>query len=391
MSPKPPPQSHGRQALAACALLAVAMGFGRFAYTAVYPLMVRDGIVTVETGSIAASANYAGYLAGALAMGWARRSDAAFLCRVGAVATLLCLAVLVPISSPLLLHVARFLAGVASALVLIGASVWLLQVVGYAGGAPLLYGGVGIGIVLSAEMVALGTAYDLHSAEVWLALSILATVLTVAAWPWIKTPPDGAAGFAASEPAVAGPSRGDLRAGTLIVAYGLAGFGYIVTATYLPLIVRSAFAALDPVHLWAAFGLAAAPSAFLWFAACDRLGARRALALNLLCQGIGVVLPVLTHQPWALLLSALLVGGSFLGTVTIAMLAARRAADTVRFNMIAMMTAGYGVGQILGPAVSGVLYRHTQSFDGPLIIAAGALAVGALACVLQRAAGPQTN
>jgi hypothetical protein len=43
-----------------------------------------------------------------------------------------------------------------------------------------------------------------------------------------------------------------------------------------------------------------------------------------------------------------LVGGTFVGTVTIAVPAARHAAHLVRFNLVAAMTAAYGVGQIAG-------------------------------------------
>uniref|UniRef100_UPI0035C8243E YbfB/YjiJ family MFS transporter n=1 Tax=Klebsiella pneumoniae TaxID=573 RepID=UPI0035C8243E len=48
-----------------------------------------------------------------------------------------------------------------------------------------------------------------------------------------------------------------IRAGV----YGLAGFGYIITATYLPLFLSGSLQSVDPVHLWALFGLAAAPAA----------------------------------------------------------------------------------------------------------------------------------
>jgi len=57
-------------ATAAMAALAVAMGIGRFAFTPVLPMMLSDGSVTLAAGSWLATANYAGYLVGALlAMG----------------------------------------------------------------------------------------------------------------------------------------------------------------------------------------------------------------------------------------------------------------------------------------------------------------------------------
>ena len=54
--------------VAAAIILVVGMGFGRFAFTGLYPLMVNEHILTIAGGSWAASANYAGYLVGALAL-----------------------------------------------------------------------------------------------------------------------------------------------------------------------------------------------------------------------------------------------------------------------------------------------------------------------------------
>jgi MFS family permease len=86
-------------------------------------------------------------------------------------------------------------------------------------------------------------------------------------------------------------------------------------------------------------------------------------------------------MPVAYLISALLVGGTFMGTVTIAMPAARRAAHQVRFNMLAIMTAAYGVGQVAGPLVASWLFGLTSSFDASLLDAGGVLSVAALLCI----------
>lgn len=54
------------ETLAGALILAVGMGFGRFSFTGMYPLMVKEAVISVAGGSFAASANYTGYLIGAL-------------------------------------------------------------------------------------------------------------------------------------------------------------------------------------------------------------------------------------------------------------------------------------------------------------------------------------
>ncbi len=371
--------------LAAALVLAVGMGFGRFAFTGMYPLMVRDGLLSVSAGSLAASANYAGYLAGALAMTRSPERAAPFLCRVALLGTAACLLALALPAAPGFFIAVRFLAGVFSAIALIAASVWLFHLPGQAHSAPLLFSGVGAGILLSAELIAAGNAAGWHSPVLWSALCAGSAVLALPAWPHFgasrapQPPPSpnapGHAGYPAARTGGPGPWP-------LVASYGLAGFGYIVTATYLPLFVRDALGHIDPVHIWAAFGLGAAPSCFFWHALHNRLGTRRALALNLLVQAVGVILPALSQAAPSYLASALLVGGTFVGTVTIAMPAAKRMAHAVRFNLLAAMTAAYGVGQIAGPLVSNALMAHAQSFAGPLAAATVALLASTAACFL---------
>jgi predicted MFS family arabinose efflux permease len=370
--------------LAAALILAVAMGFGRFAFTGMYPLMVRDGVLSIGAGSLAASLNYAGYLAGALLLSGVAPARSTVLCKIALAATALLLAALAFDGGPWFVIAVRFAAGVVSAIAMVAASTWLFQVIDNPNGAPLLYAGVGVGILLSAELIGAGNLFALGSGGLWLLLAVASGVLCVLAWPCLRrrndcpTPPAAAYSAGGSE-AHAGPGPW-----TLILAYGLAGFGYIVTATYLPLLVRNAVGNIDPIHIWAAFGLGAAPSCFLWHALHLRCGTRRALALNLAVQAAGVVLPVLSHSPLSFLCSAVLVGGTFTGTVTIAMPAARRAADALRFNILGMMTASYGIGQIVGPLISGVLYARSGSFDQPLLAACAALLIAVALTLGQR-------
>lgn len=368
------------EALAAALALAVAMGFGRFAFTGMYPLMVRDGAMSVAAGSWAASANYAGYLIGALLAARIPQARAGLWSRIALAGTVASLAALaLPLSAPWLIAV-RGLAGVLSALALVCAAAWLLHVRARHDGAPLMFAGVGLGILVSAEVIAMGNLAHWHSLTLWLALAIAALVLGALAWRILQRPARASHDHgSATGQTINGAT---LAPAPLIASYGLAGFGYIITATYLPLFVRDALGQIDPIHVWAVFGLGAAPSCFLWHAVHTRLGTRRAMQWNLGVQALGVVLPALSHSAWAYLASAVLVGGTFMGTVTIAAPAARRLAHQVKFNLFAVMTAAYGVGQIVGPLVSSALMHGGGDFSHPLGVAATALVIAATLCAL---------
>ncbi|MFK4447313.1 MFS family permease [Caballeronia udeis] len=371
--------SQGMAAVVAALVMAVGMGFGRFAFTGIYPVMVSDAVLTVHQGTLAASANYAGYLLGALLTAAVHPRHSRRVCVLALGGIVLCLGVTALLSAPWLIIAMRGITGSVSAVTMVAASLWLLQHRGHTSGAPLLYAGVGMGIVLSSEMLVAGRTFDLHSAGLWWVLAAGSLILAVIALPGLDSRPVEATG---TRPALHGhESFPALGAGRLIALYGLAGFGYIITATYLPFFVRNALGSIDPIQVWALFGLGAVPSCFIWHAVHMRLGTRRALFVNLALQAAGVILPVLAPNPAGYLGSALIVGGTFMGTTTISMLAGRRVAHTLRVSILAVMTACFGIGQIVGPLVANAMYAPHHSFSGSLSVAAAALAVAALLCV----------
>lgn len=370
-------------ALAASAVLIIGMGFGRFAYTGILPVMLSEQIVSLSQGNLAASVNYAGYLLGALLLSKARPADSTRLSLVSVGLTLVCLALLAWVTTPLAIIVVRGIAGVLSAVTLIAASLWLLQHMKQHNGAPVLYSGVGMGIFLSAEIIALGKAWALSSPQIWLICAVSATILLLLAVRLLLTPAFETPHTSVQAESVLTAGQGQTAgAWTLLLVYGLAGFGYIITATYLPLFLSGSLGGVDPVQIWALFGLAAVPSCFIWHKLVVKFGYRRALTGNLLVQATGVILPAWQPSLGMCLLSALLVGFTFMGTVTIALPQARRLNHLVSFNMIAAMTALYGVGQIVGPLVAGTLHRLSGSFSLSLIAAAAALFLAAGLVVL---------
>ena len=105
----------GRNAVLVCAAamvsLAVAMGVGRFAFTPLFPLMVRDGLLGGESGALIAASNYLGYLVGALVA--ARlRVQPAMLVALGLISTVAVTAAVVRTSSVPLWVALRMTTGV---------------------------------------------------------------------------------------------------------------------------------------------------------------------------------------------------------------------------------------------------------------------------------------
>jgi predicted MFS family arabinose efflux permease len=358
--------------------MAVAMGIGRFVYTPILPGMMEGlGLSASDAGSIA-SANYLGYLVGAIAaaFGWAhRRERAMMLCGLLANAALAA-AMACTTSLPAFLLV-RFAAGIASAFVMVFSVTIVFSHLAAAGRNDLQalhFGGVGLGIVLSAILVGGLHLVDAGWAAGWVGAGVLSLAGFLIGAALIREGPL-AAGNGAREP---GLPR-DLSLAKITVAYGIFGFGYIITATFLVAIVRQGQGGpLFEAAVWLVTGLAAFPSVYLWKPLVRRLGNMKTFALGCVVEGIGVVASVKLGFQLGPLVGGLLLGGTFVALTTVGLVAGRSMAPESPRRVLAVMTAFFGVGQIIGPVVAGFLADRTGSFTAPSIGAAAALLLCAL-------------
>jgi MFS family permease len=378
-------------ALAGLLSLAVAMGIGRFAFTPLLPMMLHDGVVALPTASWLATANYLGYWLGALACAlqpwwWARTPGRAPLAhtrsvRAGLVATValtLGMALPWPQAWPLL----RLLAGMASALVFVFVSGWCLArltALGAPALAGVIYVGPGAGITVSGLAASAMVAGGWTAAAGWAVFGLLALALTAVVWRQLH----GAVAFAAP---VAGSlsAQGGAALALFALAYGLAGFGYIITATFLPVIARQALPGgsvwLD--LFWPLFGLGVAAGALLTVRLPVRWDRRHLLMASYALQALGVLLTVWWPSLAGFALGSLLLGLPFTAITLFAMQEARRLRPAGASAYIGLLTAFYGLGQIAGPPLAALLLRHSvsaaQGFDRALGVAAAALGVGIL-------------
>ncbi|HWT19453.1 MAG TPA: YbfB/YjiJ family MFS transporter, partial [Variovorax sp.] len=161
--------------------------------------------------------------------------------------------------------------------------------------------------------------------------------------------------------------------------YGLAGFGYIITATFLPVIARQALPDSPwPDFFWPLFGLAIIPGALIGARAPIHWDNRLLLAVAYALQALGVVLSVAWPTITGFALGSLLLGMPFTAITLFAMRDARRLRGNAAAGLIGYATASYGVGQIIGPLFAAPLAQRTGSFELPLLVAAAALALGSV-------------
>jgi MFS family permease len=381
--------------------LSIAMGIGRFAFTPLLPMMLHDGVIDLHGGSALATANYLGYLAGAilcmLLPGVFRRfgrpmPDSARLVRFALVVTgALTLAMAIQMS--LLWPLWRFASGIISAIAFVYTSNWCLARLvalnqGHLSG--VIYTGPGIGIALSGFGASAMTAADTSWSLGWIVFGVSALALTAAIWP-VFAPAGGASTGAAHAQSSSHRSRPgwSLEELLLTFAYGLAGFGYIITATFLPVIARAALPATGWVDLfWPLFGIAVAIGALLTRlipAAFDR---RTLLAICYVLQGLGVLSSLLMPTIAGFVMGSILLGLPFTAITLFGMQEVRRLRPTEPTAFMGLMTAAYGLGQIAGPPlVSAILARSLAAeagFSLSLAIAVGSLFFGAFVFIAMR-------
>lgn len=352
--------------------LAVAMGIGRFVFTPILPLMIQEGTVHLAQTAWLSSSNYIGYLVGALSL--LKSKQHPFFVVLGL--TLVTLTTwLASLSSFGWLLVLRFLAGVASAWVLVSISAFAINWLKsrQVASSGLIYTGVGIGITLTGLIcsyfifqsatlnVATQSSLSPLSSRLWQYLGVialLATLLVTFLLAKINSQPASTAA-ASTAAAKANPTSSSilppakLKLANILTAYGLFGFGYILPATFLPQIAKQWLSGQSYLLIWPFFGLAAALSVVLSqglqrrFDNVSLLGVWR---VSQIIMAVGTLLPALWQSLAGLMLSALMVGGTFM-VVTMAGLQVAESQVThyPKYNLSALMTASFAFGQLIGP------------------------------------------
>ena len=367
-----------RPAVAAgAAAFAAAMGVGRFVFTPIIPVMGAEVGLTTAGAGLLASVNYVGYLLGCLlaAAPVVRRHRGGVL-TTGLVLTVATLAAMPLTTSSAVWSTARLVSGVASAFAFVTAADLVLTLLRRHGRDDLagwVFGGVGAGIALSGAVTPLAAAVGGWTAT-WYLAAVVALALAVPALRLARLPVDPD-----DEGVGPGPPPRVALLVALGVAYFLEGAGYIITGTFLVDVATDIGPAWVAAGCWTVAGLAGVPSCVIWARVAARRGRGPTLVAALAVQAVGLALPALVASPVAVVVSAVVFGGTFVAIVMLTLPLARALAGRGAGPVVAVFSALYGVGQVVGPVavalVSGDDARPALALGGALVVAAAAVAV----------------
>ena len=370
-----------------CANL-VGVGLARFAYTPIIPALIAAQWFVPSQAAYLGAANLAGYLAGALLA----RPLAA---RVSAVTVLRAMMVLTAASFPACAYPLsfawffawRFAAGLGGGALMVVAAPTILRHVralqrGLVGG--VIFAGVGIGIAASGTLVALLLRQGLVAT--WYSLGILAVLLTAAAWGgW----PSASAVAISPAPLTAARMDSSAALKALYVEYGLSAVGLVPHMVFLvDFIARGRGLGIESgARYWVLFGISAIAGPVLLGSVADRVGFRPTLRLTFALDAVLII--VLVNHPFALALSARVVGASVSGVVPLALGRVHELVrgDAQQRGAWSVCTIAFAVGQAAAAYGFSYLFARTDGAYPILFgIGAGAFVLAlaldfAIACV----------
>lgn len=339
---------------------AIGLGFARFGYALILPDMRAELGWSYSQAGWMNTINAVGYLTGALlAAPLARRIG---LWRVVTVGVWLSVAVLFATGATSdfgWLSFWRLSAGVSGALCFVAGGAIAATIATEAGSTSarilgLFYAGPGFGILLSGVFIPpfLGTFGASAWSSAWILLGISACVL------------GGGSMFARSKTVLPQMPQAEVRArfhlwrnGFVLLGYAAFGAGYIGYMTFMFALLKELGATTFELSaFWAAIGASAMASPWLWGSVMARMPPGKAIAFLMTVTLAGAAMPLLSQSFAMGIVSAGIFGSAFFAVVAATTAFVRRNADAGEWTFaIGVFTVAFGLGQVVGPVLVGVI------------------------------------
>lgn len=380
----PRPNTHLKVIIAGITSLILTVGIARFAYTPLLPTMLNETHLSTLYGGWLATSNYIGYLLGVVLISYLNSLRYKYwFYRFNLLLAVISTFAMAYTQNIITWSVLRLLAGLSSTAGIILAAgfvmTWLKQhqLKGQLG---IHFSGLGFGIAIPG-LVIVWMNHHFNWADQWLILGAVALLFLIPSWFWMPKP----------EPLLthhhnvaAAPSKKWMN--LMIAAYFCAGFGYVISATFIVAILEAMPAMQGKGDwIWVLLGVAAIPSCVLWDNVATKYGEINALIISYLLLLMSIIIPLIDNNLVFNLIGAVLFGGTFAGIVSLMLMYVGHKFPVNPSKAMAKLTICYGIAQIIAPAISGYVSSFSHSYNGALWFASCSMLIGiSLLCVIKK-------
>lgn len=361
-----------------CSLI-VTVGVARFSYSLLLPIMQDSTGLTESGGGWLATTNYMGYMFGVFIAASLHNLDHKYyLHRLYLILSVVSSAVMVMTTDIVIWAIFRFIAGICASGGMIIASglilKWLVKN-NHRAELGIHFSGAGLSIIATSLLVEAMLMMSANWQQQWLALALMAAIFAIPAWLWMPHPAaNSQAGINVKDNP---PSK--MFTWVMLLAYFCAGYGYVVSSTFIVDIVEGVEGLQGQGGLaFILIGLSATPAAIIWDRIARNQGYLKALLAAYILQAIGIILPAINDTLPVVVLSALLFGGTFIACVSLVLTMAGKFFPSNPAKFMGTMTLSFGVAQIIAPVFTGYLAEALGNYNLGLYLATGIMVIGAM-------------
>lgn len=298
-----------RLAFTGFCIMCLALGLARFAYTPLLPIMVNKHWLTETVAGYIGSANFLGYLCGALIAKWLTRFQSSiFWIKFSLILCLLSLCACIIHWDTAWLLCWRTIAGLSGAVLMV-----LTPPVIYKGThkhhialvSGVMFGGIGMGIIYGALIVPALSTYSVTL--IWATIAALGLLLTVYAWfnlPSAKPKP--------SKTALAQLPKATWSVPIILVfiAYLIFGYGAVPHLLYMVDYIEQGLngSILIANIGWLIYGIGNTIGSPIFGYISKHIGMKKSLMITYLIASLSLFILFTTNHPWIGLVSYALNG-----------------------------------------------------------------------------------
>lgn len=357
--------------LAGILALVVGVGVARFAFTSLLPSMLENHL-SIAFAGVLASVNYVGYLSGSIFAIFIKDIHAKVrFFRLGLAMCIITSLLLAFSENNTIWLLSRLFAGFGAAMALVVGSAIVMSKLKNTNKTKAMgihFSGLGFSILVS-DLIMRGVFnFGENWQYAWFMLAI-AGIIFAAYSSYILS-------FDNPSSSNVVKHQFDRKLFTplviiLTLAYFTEGIGMVVQATFLPDIVNS-LPGLNGYggYAWLAVGLAGIPSCIIWMRLADRYNSIDIMIIAMALQVVGILIPIFSANIILNLISGILYGGTFIGLVALFMNFGGQLAGKNPVFIMGLITAAYGVGQVVAPLYCVALIEQFKNYNAALYLTA---------------------